>query len=203
MGGKVKEKKEKEEVKEEKKKEEKPKEKGRPKEETRLELTRLANTDLNADESLRMALTGIKGVSYAMSKAVCTVAGFDPKVKLKDLSEQDREKIEGVIYSPSKFGIPQWMLNRRQDIETGEDVHLIGADLEVAKRFDVQRMVDLKTWKGVRHMYGMPVRGQRTRSAHHKGKTVGVVRKAVRLQMQKTEGGGAAPAAAPKKEEKK
>ena len=59
--------------------------------------------------------------------------------------------------------------------------------LETAKKFDIQRMVDLKTYKGIRHMLGLPVRGQRTRSSFRKGRVVGVVRKAVKLAMKKAE----------------
>lgn len=70
-------------------------------------------------------------------------------------------------------------------METGQDLHLTGADLDVARKFDIQKMVDLKTWKGFRHMLGQPVRGQRTRSSFRGGRIVGVVRKAVRMQLEK------------------
>jgi|SRR3989344_2588608 len=182
-----------------KKEEDKPKAKDSiRKQEVRRELVRLANTDLDATKSLRIALTGIKGISYAMSKAICGIANFDPSTKLNTLSEKDRENLENIIYDPVKFGLPAWFLNRRTAFDTGETSHPIGNDLIVVKKFDIQRMVDLKIWKGVRHMYGMPVRGQRTRSSFKKGKTVGVVRKAVRMQSGQ---GAAAPA--DKKEEKK
>lgn len=175
----------KEEKAEESQKAEKPKAVDKSKAAAEREIVRLANTDIDTNKYLFMALAQIKGISYSMSKSICSVAGFDPRVRLNALSEQDREKLENIIYNPSKFGLPSWLLNRRNDVETGQDLHLIGSDLEVANRFDVQKMIDLKTWKGVRHMYGMPTRGQRNRSTHHKGKTVGVVRKAVRLAMAK------------------
>jgi len=155
--------------------------------EVKKEIIRLANTDLDANKSLYMALTGIKGVGYSISRALCKAAGFDPTIKLNILSEQDREKLENVIFNPGKFGLPVWILNRRRDRETGEDLHLTGSDLDVARKFDIQRMIDIRTWKGVRHMHGMPVRGQRTRSSFRKGRTVGVIKKAVRLAMQKSE----------------
>jgi small subunit ribosomal protein S13 len=72
-------------------------------------------------------------------------------------------------------------------VESGIDMHMSGSDVDVTRKFDVQRMVDKKTYKGVRHMLGLPVRGQRTKSSFRKGRTVGVVRKAARL----TAGGGA------------
>jgi small subunit ribosomal protein S13 len=148
-------------------------------------VVRVMNTDLDGEKSLRNALLGIKGISHAMSKAVCLAAGFDPNIKLGLLSEEDIAKIEDVIRQPAKYGIPVWLFNRRREPETGSDLHLVGSDLEIAKKFDIQRMIDLKTYKGVRHMLGLPVRGQRTRSSFRKGKVVGVVKKSVRVAQEK------------------
>ena len=173
-------------VKEEKKEEKKPKPVKVEKKEKLRELVRVANTDLDANKSLHIALTGVKGISHTLSRAICNVAGFDIKTKLSSLSEKDIEKIEEIINDPLKFGIPSYIVNRRKDIDTGKDLHLTGADLDIARKFDVKKMIDLKTWKGFRHMFGQPVRGQRTRSHfREKGRIVGVMRKAVRQQMQK------------------
>jgi small subunit ribosomal protein S13 len=154
------------------------------KEETKL-VVRVMNTDLNGEKPLKNALLGIKGISHAMSKAVCLAAGLDPNMKLGLLSEGNIAKLEAVIKEPTKYGIPAWLLNRRREPETGADLHLVGADLEIAKKFDIQKMIDLKTYKGVRHMLGLPVRGQRTRSSFRKGRVVGVVKKAVRVAQEK------------------
>jgi small subunit ribosomal protein S13 len=149
-------------------------------------LVRVSGTDLDGDKKLFVALTGIKGISHAMSKAICDVSGFDPNLKLGSMKDSDINKLEEIIKNPMMFGIPAWMINRRMDIETGKDIHLTGSDLDVAKKFDIQKMVDMKSWKGFRHMLGQPVRGQRTRSHFRGGRIVGVVRKAVRAQLGKT-----------------
>lgn len=148
-------------------------------------VVRVSGTDLDGEKPLLRALAGVKGISHSMSKAICNVSGFDPKMKLGSLNEKDMEKLEEVIKDPIKFGIPVWMVNRRKDIDTGKDLHLSGADLDVARRFDIQKMVNLKTWKGFRHMLGQPVRGQRTRSSFRGGRVVGVVRKSVRTLLEK------------------
>ena len=148
-------------------------------------ITRVAGTDLDGEKSLIRAIKGVKGVSYVMSKAICIVSGFDPKRKLGTFSEDELKKLEDVIKNPANYGVPVWILNRRKDVETGKDLHLSGSDLDVAKRFDIQRQINLKTYKGFRHMMGQPVRGQRTRSHFRVGKEVGVVRKAVRVAMTK------------------
>jgi small subunit ribosomal protein S13 len=176
------------EIKEEKTKEKKVEKKKveKPKESEELRaIVRVSGADIDGEKPLIRALTGIKGVSYAMSKAVISVSGFDPYLKLGNMGESDIQKIELIIKEPAKYGIPSWMLNRRKDVETGNDLHLTGADLDITKKFDIRKMVDLKTYKGVRHMLGLPVRGQRTRSKFRKGRVVGVVRKSVRMQMAK------------------
>ncbi|MEM5773130.1 MAG: 30S ribosomal protein S13 [Candidatus Aenigmatarchaeota archaeon] len=168
----------------EKPKKEKVEKKPVVKKEVRV-IVRVANTDLNGEKPLKNALLGIKGISHAMSKAVCLAAGFDPNRKLGSLNEEEIAKLESVIKEPNKFGIPNWLLNRRREPETGNDFHLTGSDLEIARKFDIQKMIDLKTYKGVRHMYGLPVRGQRTRSSFRKGRVVGVVKKSVRVAQEK------------------
>lgn len=163
---------EKKEKKKEKKKEVKPKKEVKAK-----TIVRIANTDLDGEKKVVNALLNIKGLGHTMSRAVCIAAGIDPDRKLMSLSEEEIKKLEDVIKNPRAFGIPSWLLNRRFDPETGKDLHLVGQELVIKQKFDIQRMIDMKCYRGLRHMYGLPVRGQRTRSTHRKGMTVGVVRK--------------------------
>lgn len=175
---------------EEEKKEEKVKEKQKEEVKKQKEvrgIVRVLNTDLDGEKPLINALRSIKGISFSLSKAVCEVSGFDPKVKLGSLTESDVQKIEKIIKDPSSYGIPFYFLNRRKDRETGKDIHISGADVDVYRKFDIQRMIDLKTYKGVRHMLGLPVRGQKTRSSFRKGRVVGVVRKAIKITAEKKE----------------
>jgi small subunit ribosomal protein S13 len=172
---------------------EKPKEKkvakpvkaARPEEKELRAIVRVAGTDLDGEKPLLRALKGAKGIGHSMGKAICNVSGFDPNAKLGSLTEGDIVKLEEIIKDPVKFGVPVWAVNRRKDMATGQNLHLSGADLDVARKFDIQKMVDLKTWKGFRHMLGQPVRGQRTRSSFRGGRIVGVVRKAIRMQLEK------------------
>lgn len=174
------------EEKEEKKKEEKKPAKAQKIEKREIiTIVRVSGTDLDGEKPLIRAISGIKGISYVMSKAICKVSGFDPHSKLGSLGEEKIQKLEEIIRDPAKFGLPAWLLNRRKDPQTGLNLHLSGADLDMTKKFDVQKEVDLKTWKGFRHILGQPVRGQRTRSSFRGGRVVGVVRKAIRIQMTK------------------
>ena len=70
-------------------------------------------------------------------------------------------------------------MNRRKDIESGETKHLIGSELELQKEFDIKRLKKIRSYRGLRHALGQPVRGQRTRSHFRakKRKAVGVLNK--------------------------
>lgn len=168
-----------------KKKEEKQKKevKKRPDAEERgpKQIIRVAGTDLDGEKAVVRSLRKIKGVGYNFSNAICLSAGIDPSTKLVSLNESEIKKLESAIKTPT--GTPKFLLNRQRDMATGDDVHLTSSDLDIAKRFDVQRHVDLKTYRGWRHMFGQPVRGQRTRSTFRvSGKAVGVVRKNIQQQ---------------------
>ena len=140
-------------------------------------IVRIAGTDLKGENQLFTSLMKIKGVSFAFANAICRVHNLERNRKVGTLSEKEVKKIEETLKNPIKFGIPVWMLNRRKDLETGEDKHLIGGELTFVQKQDIKRMMNMKSYKGIRHMFGLPVRGQKTRSSFRKGRTVGVVRK--------------------------
>jgi len=140
-------------------------------------IIRVADTNLDADKQIRRALMDIKGVGQMFANAAANVCGFKEKF-IRDLGEEEIHKLEDILASPTKYGLPLWMLNRRSDPQTGEDRHLIVSNLDFTKVMDINEMKKWKTYKGVRHASGLPVRGQRTRSSFRvKGKTVGVSRK--------------------------
>jgi len=140
-------------------------------------IVRIAGTDIKGEKQLFVSLQKIKGVGGSLAHAICRVHNFDPNRRIGTLSEAEIKKIEETLKNPTKFGIPSWMLNRRKDVETGEDKHLVGPELTFTQKQDIKRMIDMRCYKGVRHMFGLPVRGQRTRSSFRKGRTVGVIRK--------------------------
>src|SRR5213076_1268622 len=87
--------------------------------------------------------------------------------------------------------------------ETVVDLHLTGADVEIRRRDDINRMKMIRSYKGVRHETGQKVRGQRTRSNGRTGLTVGVTKKAALAAAQAKKAEEAAPKKEEKKEEKK
>ena len=193
--------------------EKKKEEKARPKEEKRLRvLVRVLGADLDGEKSVGHAILNIKGVSHTFVKALCAAAKIDASRKLGSFTESEIASLEAAIRDPAKLGLPGWVMNRKRDVETGAVMHLSGPDVDVARKFDVQRMVDAKTYKGVRHMLGLPVRGQRTRSSFRHGTAVGVMKKDIKLAQAAAgagaaggavAGAGAAATAVKKAEEKK
>ncbi len=139
-------------------------------------LVRLANSDLDGEKQLFYALRKIKGVNTMMANAICKITGFNPAKKTGELTGAELKKIEDVLTTPIKSGIPKWMLNRRSDPATGDTTHLKSNDLVFAKDNDLKRLKKIKCYRGVRHMHGLPVRGQRTCSnfRKNKGKITGV-----------------------------
>ena len=177
-------------------------------------IVRIAGRDLKGELPLERALTRVKGVGERLAVLITDAAareiGVPRDVYVGELSEEQIGKLEEMMGNPEKYGIPSWMLNRRKDLDTGTDRHLIGTDLVFAMRQDIEREKNINTWIGYRHNYGQKVRGQHTRTTGRKGMTVGVLRKAVLAKQgaatAPAAGAGAAAPAAPaaaKKEEKK
>ena len=145
-------------------------------------IIRIANTDLNGEKPIIQALRKIKGVSHMFSHALCYSAGIDEHKKAGDLSEAEEKHLNDCIRNPAGAGVPTWMLNRRNDPESGENSHLIGSDIAFIKDNDIKRMKKLKTYKGVRHAVGLPVRGQRTKSNFRRNKKKGSGKKKERVE---------------------
>ena len=139
-------------------------------------LVRIANSDLKGEKALVYALKNIKGVGQPLAHAICVLAQIPELSKTGDLSDADIKKISDVVLALDKQGLPSWMFNRRKDMNTGEDKHVITNDLLFNKENDIKLMRRIKSYKGQRHSYGLPVRGQRTKSnfRRNKGKVTGV-----------------------------
>ena len=145
------------------------------KEEFRL-LVRIGNVDIEGKKRLCYALNKIKGISYSFANAICQVSGIDKFKKVGELTDNEVKKLNDAIANPAKHNIPAWIFNRRKDYEIGSDKHLLAGDLDFTKSNDIRRLKKIKCYKGVRHSFGLPVRGQRTRGNFRKGATIGVQR---------------------------
>jgi len=140
-------------------------------------IVRVTDTDIDGTLKVGYALTKIKGVSISLANAILKKAEVNPEIRLGLLSEEQVRKIEDILENPTKYGIPSWLLNRRKDLETGKDLHLLSSDLLLRTKMDIDLMKKIKSWRGYRHAHGLKVRGQRTRTTGRTGKTVGVRKK--------------------------
>lgn len=148
-------------------------------------IVRLSGRDLKGERPVQSALTRLKGVGPSMARAVVHEARINGTEKVGRLSDDQVGTLEDIIEAPAEHGLPGWMMNRRKDLETGKDLHLVGGDVEMAEREDISREKDMRSRRGIRHQRGLPVRGQRTRSTGRKGMTVGVERKKLKQKQKK------------------
>lgn len=154
-------KKSKQEEKYDQKSEEKKEKKGRPEVISEEVLIRILQRDIPGSKKVSIGLTKIKGVSWSIANAVVIKLGIPANKKVSDLSKDEITQIEQFLKNAD---IPEFMKNRRRDMETGISKHYTGTDLDMKKDFDIRRLKKIRSYKGVRHTAGLPVRGQRTRS---------------------------------------
>jgi len=137
------------------------KEKIKRKEEDSGTLVRILGKDIRGDKKVFSGLTQIKGISWPFSNAICKKLEIDKNKKIQELNQEELKAIEDFVREPE---VPGFMKNRQKDFEDGKDKHVSGADIKLRTEFDVKRLRKIKSYKGIRHAAGLPVRGQRTRS---------------------------------------
>ena len=122
-------------------------------------MARLLGVDIPNRKKIEYSLRYVYGIGPTRSKSVLEEAEIDPNLRTQDLSEQDLSKIMNVI------------LERK---------YLVEGDLRRDVTANLKRLQSIRSYRGLRHQRGLPVRGQRTitNARTRKGgrKTVGVVR---------------------------
>jgi small subunit ribosomal protein S13 len=128
-------------------------------------MARIAGVNIPNHQHAVIALTSIYGIGRARSRAICVAAGINGATKMKDLSDNDMEKLREQV---AKFTVE--------------------GDLRREVTMSIKRLMDLGCYRGTRHRRGLPARGQRTR-------TNARTRKGPRKAIQRTGGATPAPAA--------
>ena len=127
-------------------------------------MPRILGIDIPANKRVDVALRSIYGVGPLVSKTVLEETGIDPATRAKDLDEEQLSKIT----------------KKLQDVDVRGEKVLLEGDLRRMIGENLKRLKNVKTYRGMRHMRGLPVRGQRTQTnaRTRKGpkKTVGVQR---------------------------
>ena len=104
-------------------------------------MARIAGVNIPDNKHLRIALTYIYGIGLTRANNICVATGLDPRTKVKDLVEEELDKI-------------------RQEITEFE----VEGDLRREVSMNIKRLMDLGCYRGIRHRKGLPVRGQQTQT---------------------------------------
>lgn len=104
-------------------------------------MARIAGVNIPDNKHLRIALTYIYGIGLTRAKNICVATGLSPSTKVKDLVEEELDKI-------------------RQEITAFE----LEGDLRREVSMNIKRLMDLGCYRGIRHRKGLPVRGQQTQT---------------------------------------
>ena len=139
-------------------------------------LIRILGNDIPGEKKILVGLTQIRGVGMMFANSIINHLNIDPNSKIGYLNSEQIASIEKVIQDPQSSSFPTWFLNRRKDAETGKDLHLVTSDIAFNVRNDIEREKGVFSWRGYRHMFGLKVRGQRTRCTGRKGGAVGVAK---------------------------
>src|SRR5688500_1635373 len=105
-------------------------------------MARISGVDLPRTKRIEIGLTYIYGIGRHRSNTVLTAAGVDPNVRVKDLTEDDVRKITRVL----------------------EEQGRVEGDLRKEISLNIKRLIEIGSYRGLRHRKGLPVRGQRSRT---------------------------------------
>jgi len=104
-------------------------------------MARIGGVNIPNQQHAEIALTAIYGIGRSRARAICAAAGVNKSSKMKDLSDNDMDKLREQVAKLTVEG-----------------------DLRRETSMNIKRLMDLGTWRGKRHRLGLPVRGQRTRT---------------------------------------
>ena len=104
-------------------------------------MARISGVNIPNHQHADVALTAIYGVGRSRARTICIAAGIKITSKIKDLSDAEMDKLREHV---AKFTLE--------------------GDLRREVSMNIKRLMDLGTWRGLRHRRGLPVRGQRTRT---------------------------------------
>ncbi|KEZ42914.1 hypothetical protein SAPIO_CDS5355 [Scedosporium apiospermum] len=140
-------------------------------------ILRLLNTNVDGKQKTMFALTKIKGVGRRYSNLVLKKADVDLSKRAGELTSEELERIVTILQNPTQYKIPTWFLNRQKDIVDGKDSQIVSNAVDSKLREDLERLKKIRAHRGLRHYWGLRVRGQHTKTTGRRGRTVGVSKK--------------------------
>merc|ERR1712098_488393 len=140
-------------------------------------ILRIMNTNIDGRRKSMFAITAIKGIGRRFSNVVCKKASIDLKKRAGELTEEEVDRVLTVMSNPRQYKIPDWFLNRQKDIKDGKYSQVMANALDNKLREDLERLKKIRAHRGLRHFWGLRVRGQHTKTTGRRGRTVGVAKK--------------------------
>ncbi|KAI1199322.1 ribosomal protein S13 [Nemania serpens] len=140
-------------------------------------IIRLLNTNVDGKQKALYSLTSIKGIGPRFADLILKKADIDKNKRAGELTAEELERVVQIVKDPAAYKIPGWFLNRQRDIVTGTDSHAISAAVDSKLREDLERLKKIRAHRGLRHYWGLRVRGQHTKTTGRRGRTVGVSKK--------------------------
>merc|ERR1712137_722021 len=140
-------------------------------------ILRVMNTNLEGKRNTMFAITAIKGVGRRFANIALKKADIDMSKRAGELTEEEVERIITIISNPRQYKIPDWFLNRQKDIKDGKTTQVLSNFLDNKLREDLERLKKIRAHRGLRHYWGLRVRGQHTKTTGRRGRTVGVSKK--------------------------
>ncbi|KAH7826648.1 putative 40S ribosomal protein S18 [Monocercomonoides exilis] len=140
-------------------------------------ILRVFNTNINGTENVVYALTAIKGIGRRFSTLVCKRANVDTTKRAGQLTQSEIDRLIKVIENPLDHKIPEYFLNHRRDIKDGTSSHATSQQVDIHIRDAIERLKKIRAHRGLRHMRGIRVRGQHTKTTGRHGHTIGVSKK--------------------------
>ena len=142
---------------------------------------RLLNTNVDGKRKVMYALTEIKGVGRRYANIVCKKADVDLNKRCVgtldrfqiflltlpragELNSDELERLVTIIQNPTQFKIPLWFLNRQRDIVDGKNLQILSNGVDSKLRDDLERLKKIRAHRGLRHFWGLRVRGQHTKT---------------------------------------
>ncbi len=105
-------------------------------------MARISGIDLPRDKRIEIALTYIYGIGRKTATDICKATGVNPDIRVRDLSEDDAAKLREYIDHNCR----------------------VEGDLRRDVAFDIKRLIEIGSYRGLRHRKGLPVRGQRSKT---------------------------------------
>eukprot|EP01100_Stratorugosa_tubuloviscum_P013182 TRINITY_DN6494_c0_g2_i1.p1 TRINITY_DN6494_c0_g2~~TRINITY_DN6494_c0_g2_i1.p1 ORF type:complete len:156 (+),score=69.77 TRINITY_DN6494_c0_g2_i1:194-661(+) len=140
-------------------------------------ILRILNTNIDGKEKVMYALTSIKGMGRRFANIVCKKADINMRKRAGELTNTEINRLIQVLQRPQHFKIPEWFLNRQRDYRTGKSSQVTVNSLDTSLRDDFERLKKIKCERGLRHSWGLRVRGQHTKTTGRRGRTMGVSKK--------------------------